>query len=149
MRTARYLHAAILLPDGRVLAAGGTQWEQGPLGEAEVLDAAAGAWTAVSPLHAPRADAVATPLPDGRVLVTGIGPAAEGARLFGEVFDPAAGTWSLAPPLSSPRTGHTATVLPDGRILIAGGWSEVGVLKDCYLFVPGAALRGSGTTPVR
>ena len=72
MGTARASHAAALLPDGRVLVAGG--WTgNGPTASAEVYDPATGRWTEVSDMTEPRVSLIAVPLRDGRVLMMGGG----------------------------------------------------------------------------
>ena len=66
----REFHTATLLPDGKVLAAGGA----GPgfvLASAELYDPATGAWGLTGSMNRARASHTATRLPDGRVLVAG------------------------------------------------------------------------------
>ena len=50
MITPRHSHAAILLPDGRVLVAGGTSLDDPP-DSAELYDPATGTWTAIASMH--------------------------------------------------------------------------------------------------
>ena len=82
MTAARAGHAAALLPDGRVLVAGGIGLEPGggqrSLASAEVYDPVTGMFTRTGPMVADRACCLgrglaATVLPDGRVLVSGGG----------------------------------------------------------------------------
>ncbi len=110
-----------LLPDGRLLTAGG----QGALPEATVslVDPRNGA---ASPLMAKlnhaRAGASATVLPDGTVLVFGgLGPD-NALVVTPEVFDPATltSTDTVLSGLMS-RAYHSATLLTDGTVLFAGG----------------------------
>jgi hypothetical protein len=107
---------ATLLPDGTVLAAGGSVWRSGgweSLASAETYDPDSGAWTATADMRYRRGGGQsATLLPDGTVLVVGLGPP--------ERYDPSARSWVEA---ASPRwrSGHTATLLPDGMVLVAGG----------------------------
>ncbi|HZM74005.1 MAG TPA: kelch repeat-containing protein [Candidatus Polarisedimenticolia bacterium] len=110
---------ATLLPDGRVLVAGGSS-------QGDLYDPATGAWTLVDSFVTPREDQVAVLLADGRVLVAGgIGilneaPSSDSA----ELFDPTAGTWTATGSLPVRPRRHTATVLADGRVLVAGGIDE-------------------------
>ncbi|MFN2606564.1 MAG: kelch repeat-containing protein [Acidimicrobiales bacterium] len=82
MHVARLSHTATLLPDGRVLVAGGAFQEDRPptTSSAELYDPTSGAWTETGPLagtcgsatvECGRSNHTATLLPDGRVLVTG------------------------------------------------------------------------------
>jgi hypothetical protein len=71
LNTARCYHTATLLPDGKVLVAGGYAGPGVPLNSAEVYDPATGAWTASGNLNTGRNSHTATLLPDGKVLVAG------------------------------------------------------------------------------
>ena len=66
MTTTRYLHTATLLPDGKVLVAGG----QGTR-TVELYDPAGGSWTRTASLVAVVFSHKAVLLPDGKVLVSG------------------------------------------------------------------------------
>ncbi|NIO67542.1 MAG: hypothetical protein GTN71_00380, partial [Anaerolineae bacterium] len=71
LNTARGGPTATLLPDGKVLVAGGFGGTGGYLNSAEVYDPATGAWTASGNLNTAREAHTATLLPDGKVLVAG------------------------------------------------------------------------------
>lgn len=75
LSTGRYAPAAVLLRDGRVLAAGGWSDSSSPsasTGTLEVYDPVAGAWTTLPVrLARPRHDHAAVRLPDCRVVVVG------------------------------------------------------------------------------
>jgi hypothetical protein len=125
LNAARDFHTATLLPDGRVLVAGGYGSGAVPLASAEVYDPATGVWSTTGGLNAARREHTATLLPDGRVLVAG-GLSSGGCLASAEVYDPAgdggAGAWSTTGSLYRGREEHTATLLPDGRVLVAGIW---------------------------
>src|SRR5260370_36005306 len=70
LNTARYDHTATLLPNGKVLVAGGNT-SSGVLSSAEREDTARGAWTATGSLNTARYNHTATLLPNGKVLVAG------------------------------------------------------------------------------
>jgi hypothetical protein len=129
MLTGRYRHTATLLPDGKVLVAGGNIDSSGVVGidcclaTAELYDPANGTWTATGSMNAPRVDQWATLLHDGTVLVVG-GDAYPNTgldRFPVERYDPGSETWS-ATEESEISVGHdlTATLLPDGRVLFLG-----------------------------
>jgi len=75
MLTPRVLHTATLLPNGKVLVAGGliTNRPAVRTSSAELYDPASGAWTATAPMSVARVNHTATLLPNGRVLVAGGG----------------------------------------------------------------------------
>jgi hypothetical protein len=117
---------ATLLPDGRVLAAGGVDVADNTLGSAEVYDPAAGTWRLTGSLVEPRLMHTATALPDGRVLVVGgmtddFFMTTTGSA---EVFDPTADTWSAAGSIDA-RWLHTATLTDEGKVVVAGGYISV------------------------
>jgi hypothetical protein len=91
MTESRLYHAAILLPDGRVLVTGGGSLvEDGTLATAEVYDPETGEWSVTGNLVAPRSGHSATLLPDGRVLLAGGAWGGSPPELLpsAEVYDP-------------------------------------------------------------
>jgi len=119
MSIARSGHTATLLPDGRVLVAGGNSY----ITTNEIYDPVLNQWTAGGNLSIARIGHSATLLPNGQVLVLGgrysFGPALETTRA--ELYDPATGRWRMASTTRIGRNGHTATLLQDGTLLVAGG----------------------------
>src|SRR5256885_667348 len=88
----RYSHTATLLPNGKVLLAGG----QGTvlLSSAELYDPGSESWNSVGAMATGRKYHTATLLPNGDVLVTG---GYNGAALASaEVYDRLTGTWATA-----------------------------------------------------
>src|SRR6266581_6329977 len=89
--TARSRHTATLLPNGKVLVAGGNHGHAAS-SSAELYDPATGTWTATGSLGTARALHTATLLATGKVLVAGgnNGPALSSAELYdpGLGFDP-------------------------------------------------------------
>ncbi len=114
MITPRSQFAAVLLPDGKVLALGGMNGND-PLSSAELYDPATGTWTATGSMvtHA-GAGFTATLLRDGNVLVAGGSSA--------ELYDPVTGTWIATGTMATPHGGgSTATLLLDGKVLALSG----------------------------
>jgi hypothetical protein len=68
LKTARFHHTATLLPDGRVLVAGGED-QKNALASAELYDPATGTWSVTGSLNTARDSHTATLLPNGMVLV--------------------------------------------------------------------------------
>jgi hypothetical protein len=93
LTTARYLHTATLLPNGKVLVAGGFG-DSGYIAGAEIYDPAAGSWTVTGSMTTVRAGHSATLLPSGMVLATGGDAPSSQQSLFpislasAEVYDP-------------------------------------------------------------
>ena len=117
-----------LLPDGRILIAGGQDSSGRVEASLSTLDPLTGEITVLdTELRYPRAGHTATVLPDGTVLVFG-GVGGDG-HLVGsaEIFDPVTESARLVP--TEPPTArafHTATLLTDGHVLIVGGVLDSG-----------------------
>ena len=134
MATARYAHTTTLLPDGRVLVAGG-YGTNSPynLASAELYDPVAGTWKATSPMHNVRITATATLLPNGSVLLAG----GSGGGTSAEQYNPASGGWTTTGALTNARTFHTATLLSNGKVLVAGGQGTLSsYLSSAELYDP-------------
>jgi WD40 repeat protein len=116
---ARANHTATLLPDGKVLVAGGENGTN-DLTSTELYDPASRTWTSTDSLADGRHYHTATLLLNGKVLVVG-GIDFGGELANAELYDPASGTWTATGNLHVKRHAHTATLLPDGKVLVAGG----------------------------
>src|SRR4029453_7382162 len=93
MTTARRMHTATLLPDGRVLIVGG-YGPGGALASAELFDPTAGAFREAGSLATARGGHTAILLPTGRVLVIGGYGWREYPNLApAELYDPATGVF--------------------------------------------------------
>ena len=124
MTTVRVDHTATLLPSGKVLIAGGTDF-QVSVGTAELYDPSTGTFSPTGRMTTTRALHTATLLPNGKVLIAGGGQAlldGPGSLLSSaEIYDPATESFSPAGNMSVARQSHTATLLANGKVLIAGG----------------------------
>src|SRR5439155_757531 len=133
MQVARQGHTATLLADGRIVLIGGEN-ASGPVGEAEVYDAAA-------------------LLGSGQVLLVGGEANGYGPLDSAELFDPATLSFDLvASAMEVARVQPGLRVLPDGKVQVIGG------SRDNSMEVFDPAVRGfaayarllssSTTTPV-
>ena len=114
-------HTATLLPDGRVLIAGGMRRNQDFYKSAELYDPATGKFQTTGEMNERRVGHVAVLLRSGRVLIAG-GWVSHGTSDSAELYDPASGKFSLiARKMSARRGDPCATLLADGDVLITGG----------------------------
>ena len=134
----RYWHAATLLPNGKVLIAGGlaeppeevpdpspggtVKWTpSGPLASAEVFDPETGISSPTGDMTVRRYNDNGFLLPDGRVLImpgNGILPI--------EMYDPRSGRFVAAAGMPSNVNITTATLLPSGEVFVTS-WDHTGV----------------------
>ena len=109
--TARTAPAAALLPDGRVLIAGGYYHTGVIEGAAAAPDAILASYHRAAPgtggsLRSPLDDIDMPPV--GYALATA------------ELYDPGTGSWSATGPMTFARVGASAVNLADGRVLVVG-----------------------------
>lgn len=130
----RWYHAdsgPVLLKDGQVLVAGGSDGNENTPGVTALFDAATNAWTPGPPQLTARKEATVTRLDDGRVLVAGgvSGPAQYGTAGLAttELYEPRTGVWTAGPPMAQARFNHNAVRLGNGKVLVAGGVSRTSV----------------------
>ncbi len=119
-------HGAVLLPDGRLLVAGGEAHpsvrEAVALSDCRLYDPDKKTWSWTGSMRTPRTRGLTlSVLPTGKVLVAG-GMARGGAPLaLCELYDPATGMWTAAGSMASPRAGGVRLSLSDGSVLAGGG----------------------------
>ncbi|HWY67774.1 MAG TPA: Ig-like domain-containing protein [Terriglobales bacterium] len=157
MGTPRYSHTATLLPNGKVLIAGGlttfllpSSFAFNALSTAELYDPLTGSFAPTGNMGTARGGHTATLLTSGKVLVTGgvisiasvsssscAGSPATMIASTAELYDPATGTFTPTGSMVEAREEHMATLLPDGNVLIAGGGTAIqGVLNTAEIYEP-------------
>ena len=106
LNTVRTSHTATLLPNGKVLVAGGDYW---------TIDGNT---------------------PNDGSYPCGLTLTCSSKRLnAAELYDVAAGTWSITTAsLNTPRSRHTATLLQNGKVLVVGGSNGIDVLNSAELY---------------
>lgn len=125
MTVARVAHSATLLPDGRVLIAGGND-ANGPLSAADLFDPATNRFVQTGNLVDAQTVHEGTMLRSGEVLITG-GWTKSAREARAELYDPATGTFRYtgqyadAIPINAYNglVGISATLLGNGKVLIA------------------------------
>jgi hypothetical protein len=136
MTTARDHQAATVLPNGKVLIAGGINTAFAPsipfagaavpwiLASTEMFNSSDGAFDAGPKMTLPRDEPTATLLGNGRVLILG------GGSTSAELYDLAANKFVTTGALAQSRYGQSATLLADGQVLIIGGGAKQTELYD-------------------
>lgn len=113
-------HSATLLPDGKVLIAGGMRRNQDFLRSAELYDPAARKFQLTGEMAIARVGHIAVLLPSGKVLIAG-GWIGHGCTDSAELYDPATQRFTTISKMTTRRGRPTATPLDNGDVLIAGG----------------------------
>lgn len=145
MVSARAEHAALLLPNGRVLVTGGSQLTaQGllDLDDAEVFDPGTGTFSMLPELmlHS-RAAHVMLRLGNGRILLSG----GSMTDLRSEWFDPITETFAALAPAAQDyaRFGAMGAVFESGNAAVAGG-DSLGTVLHCFTDFARMQNTGSG-----
>ncbi len=133
MNIPRGLHTATLLPDGKILVAGGHDTSYRPVSSCEIFDPSAnsglGSWTLTDSMSFARRSHNAVLLANGKVLVIG------GGSWMSEIFDPSGGgSWSRSGTMKDGRLFPAAALLSNGKVLVTGGGSN-----SCEIFDPNAS----------
>jgi hypothetical protein len=111
MMSTRSFHTATLLPDGRVLVAGGEAASGEYLPSTELYDPVTNRWSFAGPLSGPRGAHTASLLGDGRVLVTG-GWGAGDTYASAEIYEPGPPTATSPSTVGSPVATSPAASTP-------------------------------------
>jgi len=128
LTAARALAAAIELPDGRTLLAGGLDSAGNALASCEVYDPAIDNFVPTGPMGSARVGHGATLLPDGRVLVAGgtttladVTAAITSTLRSAEIYDPGTGSWTSTGNIGGFRLGPALHTLSNGQVMVSGG----------------------------
>jgi hypothetical protein len=114
-------HIATLLPNGRVLIAGGMVRNGVFLASAELYDPATGTFATAGSLGSVRGyGATATLLANGKVLITG-GKGERSCNASAEIYDPSTNQFAPTGAMTTQRCSGVAIRLLDGKVLVAGG----------------------------
>src|SRR6266481_7013210 len=125
MTTPRAAHTANLLPDGKVLVAGGAN-DTGATSSAEIYDPSTGLWTLTGSMNTPRvaqmATLIATGTLSGMVLVAGGSSTCGGCTPIldsAELYEPSTGLWADTGSMTIARYWDlpSPATLPDGSVL--------------------------------
>lgn len=114
-------HSATLLPDGRVLIAGGMRRNQDFYKSAELYDPTTGKFQRTGEMSVGRVGLVAVLLRSGKVLVAGGWIGSHSTTDSAELYDPATGKFTVLPHMTTRRARPSITLLNDGNVLLAGG----------------------------
>ncbi len=118
MHARRFAHTATLLPNGKVLIAGGSNLTGG-LTSAELYDPSTGVFSVTGAMATARAEHAAVLLNDGTVLIEG--GCGMACPVSAETYDPQAGQFSAAGNMVNPPfQASTATLLNSGKVLVVG-----------------------------
>jgi Kelch motif len=125
LATARAKHSATLLPNGKVLIAGGAGDDFQPLASGELYDPSSGRFSPAGNMTTPRSGHTAILLANGKVLIAG-GAQTRSAVISGvaaygvsaELYDPSTGIFTATGSMLSGGWA-VSTLLPDGRALVA------------------------------
>jgi hypothetical protein len=139
LNTFRQFPSAALLPNGKVLIAGGFGGVNGQfviLTSTQFYDPSQDTFVDGPSLTVGRWVATAAPTANGKVLV--IGGNGLGTNILNsvEVYDSVTNSFTTGAPMNDPRLLPTATLLPNGRVLIAGGWNGTNSLESTELYTP-------------
>jgi hypothetical protein len=135
--SARRYQAAVLLPNGEVLIAGGEDSSFSSIADAALYNPTTGAWQPTTSMHEGRLLPAAELLGNGTVLLAGGSDVSNGSfpsPLTGaEIYDPSTGEWtSIA---NMPSAGGLGAPLPNGDVLVVrnaffdpgtGTWTATG-----------------------
>jgi hypothetical protein len=138
LNVARSNHVAVLLPNGKVLIAGGVNGSNQAEVSAELYDPVAQTFSFTSSLAFAQSSPAAVLLANGQVLVLG-GTGSAGQDNQAQMYNPVSGTFSTILGMVSPRADFPVVTLSDGTLLITGGFDAPSSITNAEIYYPGAA----------
>ena len=117
MTTPRIFHTATLLLNGKVLIAGGDDFNNRQLASAELFDPMTNTFTPTGDMTTGRSGHSANLLPDGRVLIVG---GQYHDQPSAELYDPSTGTFTTTAVFLPSGFGYQSTSLNNGKVLLSG-----------------------------
>jgi hypothetical protein len=155
LSVARSGATATLLPDGKVLVAGGWLANGAASSAVDLYDPATKTWSPTGSMSVGHAWHAAVLLAGGKVLVVGGGTGS--SQRVVEEYNPGSGLWARLPDLAQLRARPKAVLLKNNRVLVVGGgaapaeeydpvaetWTTVGALSVAR-DQPAATLLPSG-----
>lgn len=150
--SSRMRHTATLLPNGKVLVAGGDDANLQHTARAELYDPNNGKWSPTASMNSPRTLHAATILADSRVLIVGgiVCTPFCTTLVNAEIYDPNSETWTNTGSLNFARYGHTLTLLRNGKVLVVGGVNSTATyspLSELFSPVTQSWIDNSGAPP--
>lgn len=117
----RRFHTATLLPNGKVLVAGGEGTNGVGISSAELYDPISATWTVTGQMSTSRLFHSACLLPNGKVLISGGGyhqGTSTPPHTSAEIYDPITEKWTPAAPMTKSRWQHNSNTLMNGQVLV-------------------------------
>jgi Putative Ig domain len=136
LNVARANHVAVLLPNGKVLVAGGVNTSNQAEPTAEVYDPVAQTFSFTGPLGFAQSSPAAVLLANGQVLVLG-GTGTAGQDNQAQMYNPVTGTFSAILGMVSARADFPVVALSDGTLLITGGFNAPSSITNAEIYYPG------------
>lgn len=131
MKVGRNDPMTVLLPNGKVLIAGGLDNNGNAVSSIEIYDPSLGTFGTGGELTTPRYKGTAVLLQNGKVLFIGGSQNSDGSvSKSAEIYDPRSGQSTKISNTAQGRMGAAGVLLPNGRVLIVGGDSNGPVSKD-------------------
>lgn len=123
MLTPRHSHTATLLPNSKVLLAGGHGPNNTALAASELYDPQSQTFSQASDMLTARENQRAVILPEGRVFMSGGKNLSSAALSNAEIFDYAFSHFEPGPNSLLSSYKRSAILLPSGKVLLAGGYA--------------------------
>lgn len=121
-KIARAAHSANVLPDGRVLLAGGRTFLNRGISDVEFYNPIENKIEVAPSMIDSRYEHHALNLPSGKIMVFGGYTKEFNGTTHTEFFNPNTKSWSVAPSTNETRTDSSAVQLRDGRLMVIGGF---------------------------